>query len=99
MGTKERRRSRRYQMRLRVGSASGQGGTQDASAGGVLFVMPEHPEAGEEIAFTLILPQGEEVEQRLKCRARVIRTTSAEGDVQVAAEIVDWEFDEAALPA
>jgi len=60
--------------------------------------MPEHPESGEEFAFTLILPQGEDAEQRLKCRARVVRTTSADGDVRVAAEIVDWEFDEAVLP-
>lgn len=60
--------------------------------------MPERPKAGEEMAFTLILPQSSDTEQRLQCRARVVRTTPADGDVGVAAQITDWEFDDA-LPS
>jgi hypothetical protein len=82
-------------MRLRVESDRGTGWTADASAGGVFFVLPAAIEAGSEFSFSMVLPRGDG-EQRLQCRARVIRTEPTEEGVGVAAELVAWEFEETA---
>jgi hypothetical protein len=82
-------------MRVRVESDHGTGWTADASAGGMFFVLPETIEEGTELSFSLVLPR-EGQEQRLQCRARVIRTKPGKEGIGVAAELVSWEFEDTA---
>ncbi|MGA7617114.1 MAG: PilZ domain-containing protein [Thermoanaerobaculia bacterium] len=79
----ERRKAERFPLGLRIEFEGGAGLTRDVSGLGVMFETDSPFFVGDEIEFTMIIPEAVNVE----CRGRVVRVEDREGRFGVAATI------------
>lgn len=81
----ERRRAARHALEARVQLDRGPGLTRDISGVGVLFETPVELEAGEEIEFTVAIPDAADV----RCRGRVVRVSATNSDRHLVAATIE----------
>jgi hypothetical protein len=79
----ERRKAERFPMRVQLSFGGGSGTTRDISGAGVYFETDYVFEAGNEIEFSLVVPD----ELNISCRGTIIRVDPMREHLGIAATI------------